>query len=244
MSAILKNCITLFIGLSASMSGVCVASNQGYDPQAEAVAQLFGLFEAAGLANAASWVNYVETDHNPIVQRIDENEVFWNEIPSAVAYNYVQAILKKDFDLMLALGDPEYNERIIDICKEEFGDDKDKYFKGRFSEGKLGIYQWLPALDNGHEVTVAFIQDESSYKDGSWWCRHPEQELRDGKIYMPGETKPRETNIVKKIYITCSPSAEIGKVGFQDITRFSDTNVKVLVRYDTSDGKWKVLGFK
>lgn len=44
------------------------------------------------------------------------------------------------------------------------------------------------------------------------------------------------------MYVGCVPSDEVGRFGFQDITRYSDTNVKVSVVNE--DGNWKVIGFK
>lgn len=46
----------------------------------------------------------------------------------------------------------------------------------------------------------------------------------------------------KKVYVTCSPSSEINHVGFQDITRYGESNVKVLLQ--KVNGVWKVTGFK
>ena len=61
-------------------------------------------------------------------------------------------------------------------------------------------------------------------------------------IYLPGETEPRVGILEKKVYVTCSPTAEINYVGFQDITCYGNTNVKVLLQQ--INGIWKVGGFK
>jgi len=45
----------------------------------------------------------------------------------------------------------------------------------------------------------------------------------------------------KKVYVTCSPSSEVNYVGFQDITRYGDTNVKIAL--EKINGVWKVTGF-
>ena len=86
-----------------------------------------------------------------------------------------------------------------------------------FSEdgSKLNILGWKPFLSNNCEVAVLYVQSE-------WF-----------------DEKGRE---VKKVYVGCVPSAEVGTKGFQDITTLGDTNVKVLVAKD--NGKWIVIGFK
>lgn len=188
------------------------------------------------------WVDYVETSRNPVVQRISSAEINANATPAAVAYNFVKAILNYDFDAMLRNATPDYKADLQAALANEYGGDKKAIIRDNFSKGKLGILSWIPALSQGYEEAVAFIQDESYYiEDGTYYTAF-NKKLKGGKIYLPGESTPRPTQIVKKIYITCSPSSEIGDAGFQDITRYGDTNVKPLVFY--LDGKWKVGGFK
>lgn len=188
------------------------------------------------------WIDYKETDRNPIVERLSIDEIEECKTPASVAYNFVLAILDGDFDKMSTLGTSRLKSDFQKALKTQYKNDKTKMLEDNFSEGKLGIYSWMPALSDGHEVTVAFIQDESTYYDSPYWSYNPGQTLKNGKIYLPGETSPRKTQITKKIYITCSPSAEIGTSGFQDISRYGDTNVKVLVNYE--NGAWRVDGFK
>lgn len=188
------------------------------------------------------WIDYVETEHNPVVTRISAEEIKENATPAAVAYNFVNAILEMDFDKMIEYTPGEYREQLEDEFYLQHSGDKDSFFNQYFSVGKLGILSWKPALEDGYEVAVAYIQDESKYYEDGEWYRSPEMILKNGKIYLPGESEPRKTEITKKIYITCSPSSEVNNVGFQNISRYGDTNVKVLVDYD--NGSWKVVGFK
>lgn len=188
------------------------------------------------------WVDYVETSHNPIVTRISQQEIIENKTPAAVAYNFVMAILENDFNKMLRNATHEFKSTLQDALSTEYKWDVEALIKDNFSEGKLGILSWKPALKNGYEVAVAFIQDESYYyENGSWYCPF-EKVLKGGEIYLTGETYPRTTKVTKKIYITCSPSSEVNRVGFQDITRYGHTNVKPLVEYN--NGRWLVVGFK
>ena len=46
-----------------------------------------------------------------------------------------------------------------------------------------------------------------------------------GLIYISGEDQPRVGINEKKVYVTYSPSSEVNRLGFQDITRYGDTNV-------------------
>lgn len=193
------------------------------------------------------WINYVEESRNPIVERISEQEILNNSTPAAVAYNFVKAILDRDLKEMWKLANGEFNSIFFEELFEKHNGNEESLLTDWFSEGKLGVYQWLPALNEDHEVAIAYIQDESMYLDydelwGPVWSRHFNQTLKDGQIYLPDESIPRTTLIQKKIYVICCPSKEVNHAGFQDITRYSNTNVKVLVQYE--DGKWKVAGFK
>ena len=150
---------------------------------------------------------------NPIVNRLSTQEVAQCKTPAAVAYNFVMAALDKDYDRMYSY--------MIKEGREYLQYEMEKYevnsLNALFSlDGKLHIFRWLPALDNGYEVAVLYVQDEGEY---------------DGVTY-------------KKVYIGCVPSDQIGLAGFQDIKPYDnyETNVKVVVV--SENGKWKVTGFK
>lgn len=82
------------------------------------------------------------------------------------------------------------------------------------SNTKLYIKGWLPALFGQWEIAVLYVQDERCDNYGE----------------------------IKKVYIGCVPTAQVGAVGFQDIQRYGNTNVKVMVM--NCNGYWRVLGFK
>ena len=107
---------------------------------------------------------------------------------------------------------------------------------------KLNIFGWIPALTRNYEVAIAYVQDLWYYKQNGSLYWNPDAIVRNGMVYLPGEETPRVGINEKKVYVTCSPSAEIDHVGFQDITRYGNTNVKVLL--EKFDGVWKVTGFK
>lgn len=189
------------------------------------------------------WIDYIQTSRNPVVTRISAEEIRANSTPAAVAYNFVNAILTKDIDKMLSNATPRFKEFILDALNNLYHGNEDAYIANEYSEGKLGILSWKPALANGYEVAVAFIQDESVYYEDGYWCGSlGNYTIKNGKIYLPKEDIPRLTKVIKKIYITCSPTSEVNYVGFQDITRYGSTNVKPLVEY--YNGKWLVDGFK
>ena len=180
---------------------------------------------------------------NPIVQRLSKEEIAECKTPSAIAYNLVDAILQKDFvkmrSYMTTASAKYYTDSFI---KKEYGSEGMKSLEDFFSTGKLGILSWAPALKDGYEVVIAYVQDEWLYeKDGSRYYAD-DDEVKDGMVYLQGEDTPRIGINRKKIYVTCSPSSEVNNVGFQDIKRYGDTNVKVLL--EKFNGEWKVTGFK
>ena len=150
---------------------------------------------------------------NPIVNRLSAKEIMSNSTPSAVAYNFVKAILESNPNKMLSYMDFE-TANAFETSRQANGyANYDPFFSEDGS--KLNILGWKPFLSNNCEVAVLYVQSE-------WF-----------------DEKGRA---VKKVYVGCAPSADVGKKGFQDITTFGDTNVKVLVVRNNE--KWKVVGFK
>lgn len=172
---------------------------------------------------------------NPIVNRLSQQEILECVTPASIAYNYVIAILNKDYNRAMSYMDIQsaesWREAGVDAINELFS-----------TPGKLNIHGWRPALLNGYEVTIAYVQDEWYYEENGSMYWNPNAVVRNGMIYLPDETTPRVGINQKKVYVTCSPSSEIGNVGFQDITRYGDTNVKVLLQ--KFNGVWRVIGFK
>lgn len=172
---------------------------------------------------------------NPIVKRLSQQEILECSTPASVAYNFVIAILNKDYYRAMSYMEYEAAQswRVagIEALNEVFS-----------SPGKLNIHGWRPALLNGYEVTIAYVQDTWYYEEGGSMYWDPDAVVRNGLIYLPGEDTPRVGINEKKVYVTCSPSSEIGYAGFQDITRYGDTNVKVFLQ--EYNGIWKVTGFK
>ena len=179
---------------------------------------------------------------NPTVRRLSEQEISECKTPAAVAYNFVNAILQKDFVKMKTYMDPVVAITFTDDnVKKEYGEYGINTLEEFFSVGKVGMLTWIPALSNGYEVSIAYVQDLWSYwKNGSWYSCSDE-DVVEGMIFLPGEEKPRACKNEKKIYVTCSPSSEVNYVGFQDITRYGDTNVKIAL--EKINGAWKVIGF-
>ncbi len=172
---------------------------------------------------------------NPIVKRLSPQEVATCKTPAAIAYNYVIAILNKDYTRAAS-----FMTRELALEWRKAGvSELNKTFS---TPGKLNIHGWEPALSQGYEVIVAYVQDDWYYEENGSMYWDPDQVVKDGMIHIKGESEPRVGINVKKVYVTCSPSSEIGHVGFQDITRYGDTNVKVLLQ--KFKGVWKVLGFK
>lgn len=154
-------------------------------------------------------------DHypNPIVQRLDQKELETNGTPAAVAYNFVNAILNSDSEKMLSYMDSEVARDFEEIRQMNGYANYDPFFSE--SDSKLNILGWKPYLSNNCEEAVLYVQSE-------WFDEFGRE--------------------IKKVYVGCVPSDEVGRSGFQYITRYGDTNVKVLV-VNEDDG-WKVIGFK
>lgn len=180
---------------------------------------------------------------NPIVLRLSEQEITECKTPAAVAYNFTVAILQKDIDKMRSYMDSETKAFFTDYnVKKEYSEYGINSLEDYFSTGKLAILSWLPALFREYEVAIAYVQDEWYYEENGSMYSSFDQEVRNGMIYLPGEDSPRVGINIKKVYVTCSPSSELNNVGFQEITRYGDTNVKILL--EKTNGVWKVTGFK
>jgi|GEM_PF-1620458 len=181
---------------------------------------------------------------NPIVKRISSTEIAQCTTPSAITYNFIESILCRDFERMLSYTDNEFTRQVMnEVQKNNLTEDL--FFTKLFSaEGgeKLNILGWIPALARDYEVAIAYVQDTWYYEEDGSLYHHFNQVVKDGMIYLPDETTPRVGILEKKIYVTCSPTAEINNTGFQDITRYGNTNVKVLLH--KVDDSWKVTGFK
>lgn len=181
---------------------------------------------------------------NPIVYRLSQYEIDQCKTPSAVTYNFIQAILCRDFNKMMSYASPEYYSNVMRVINNR-GLTYDEFFEEAFTSrggDKLNILGWIPALTRNYEVAIAYVQDTWYYNEnGSLYC-DPNAIVRNGMVYLPGEETPRVGINEKKVYVTCSPSTEVDHVGFQDITRYGNTNVKVLL--EKFDGIWKVTGFK
>lgn len=136
-----------------------------------------------------------------------------NNTPAAVAYNFVNAILASDSDKMLSFMDAEIANAFENGRQMNGYSNYDPFFSADGS--KLNILGWRPFLLNDCEVAVLCVQSE-------WFDEFGRE--------------------VKKVYIGCVPSSEVGRSGFQDIREYGGTNVKVLVAND--NGNWKVIGFK
>lgn len=120
-------------------------------------------------------------DNNPIVNRLSQAEIAANKTPSAVAYNFVQAILNKDFAKMTGNMHPEVAIQVIwDIINnggvdEDGNYDAKAYIESKFSDGKLGILGWLPEISQGsHEMVVAYERND--------WFYMPEEEVQFNEI--------------------------------------------------------------
>ena len=181
---------------------------------------------------------------NPIVKRLSQTEISQCSTPSSIAYNFIESILCRDLDRMLTYTDYDFTKWIINEIQSK-NLTNDLFFTSLFSEQggqKLNILGWIPALARNYEVAIAYVQDTWYYEEDGGMYHHFDQVVRNGMIYLPGETEPRVGILEKKVYVTCSPTAEINYVGFQDITRYGNTNVKVLLQQ--INGIWKVRGFK
>lgn len=148
---------------------------------------------------------------NPIVQRISNEEIRSCTTPSAVAYNYVEAILYKDFERAKSYMTSESVKLVEEILREEHIT-YEEFFS--MPGSKLNILGWWPALIRNYEVAVLYVQSE-------------------------GRDEYNRTCL--RIYVGCVPSDQVGLVGFQDITTYGGTNVKILVVHNGE--KWECVGF-
>lgn len=149
---------------------------------------------------------------NPIVQRLSDYEIQQNNTPAAVAYNFIFLLALENWDATIPYFTPERRSRFNNLA--EYHKECEEAFNNPSRE-KLYIKGWLPALLGQWEIAVLYVQDEGHDEYG------------------------RE---MKKVYIGCVPSSQINNAGFQNIQRYGNTNVKVLVV--NCNGHWRVNGFK
>lgn len=177
---------------------------------------------------------------NPIVQRLSNQEIAECKTPAAVAYSFTIAILQKDFDKMLSYIDFTPNEA-QEI--EEYLQESRETYETLYSQNKdvVALWSWLPALGNGFEIAIADMEDIWLAKTDYGWTIHPDQIVKDGMVYIPGEKNPYVGIHEKRVYVTCSPSSEINSFTFNDITRYEDSQVEVVLRQN--EEKWVVDNF-
>lgn len=157
-------------------------------------------------------LNVYSQSPNPIVKRLSNDEIQQNYTPAAIAYNFVFHLALENWDLAMAYYTPEVGSAIV--SKGNYHKACEDSFNNPNNE-KLYIKGWRPALYGQWEIAVLYVQDEGYDEYG------------------------RE---MKKVYIGCVPSSQVGSTGFQDIQRYSNTNVKVLVV--KCNNAWRVCGFK
>lgn len=188
--------------------------------------------------------NPEDFDNNPIVNRLSKEEIEEGTTPAAVAYNFVNVLLNNDEKAIMSLLTDEWREHLQNIINVNFdGNFKDflnDYFKGR----RLNIMPWKDLVNQGYEITVGLIDDESTFNEDGSWYGNPYQKVIEGQIYLPGESEPRPTKITNKVYIICCPSAQVGNTHFQDIDLYDNNYMRVFVEWCGPENGWKAAWFK
>ena len=90
---------------------------------------------------------------NPIVYRLDSQQIAECKTPASVAYNFVIAMMNKDQERMEQLSIGQFKE----IIHNQF----DTLISSLYYDEKLNVYQWLP-IKYGYEIAVLYVQDENS----------------------------------------------------------------------------------
>lgn len=177
---------------------------------------------------------------NSIVRRLSNQEIAECKTPAAITYNFVCAILQKDFVKMMSYVDYDPSE-VQEI--EEYLQTTGETYETIYSknENVVALLSWLPALDDGFELVIANIEDFWLAKIDGGWMFHPDQIVKDGMIYIPGEEKPYEGIHEKRVSVICSPSSEVNALTFNDISRYKDNQVEVDLRF--KNDKWVVRNF-
>lgn len=176
--------------------------------------------------------------HAKNIERLSNQEIIKCQTPASVAYNFTCALLQKDFDkVQRYLYYTPHERQEIDEYLKESG----YTFETLYSqvEDVISLWSWLPALENGFEVVIADMEDLWMAKTDDGWMIDPNQIVKDGMVYIPGEEKPYLGIHDIIVYVTCSPSSEINNtVTFDDLTRYEDNVLKVDLHND--NGKWLV----
>lgn len=172
-----------------------------------------------------------------VVRRLSDKEIAESKTPAAVTYNFVCSILQKDYTKMQLYCDISPNEA-QEI--EDYINASGETYETLYSKEKniVALLRWLPALNEGFEVVIADMEDVWLAKTDDGWMVHPDQIVKDGMVYIPGEEKPYVGIHEKIVYVTCSPSVEINTLTFENISCYEDTQLEVFLRL--KEDKWVV----
>jgi len=174
---------------------------------------------------------------NPVVRRLSNLEIAECKTPAAITYNYISAFLQKDFVKMLSYVDLDPNE-VQEIG--EYLQSNGETYEALFSrdENLVALSSWRPILDEGYEVVIANVEDIWLAKTDDGWMVDPDQIVKDGMVYIPGEGKPYVGIHEKRVYVTCSPSSEVNVLTFNDISRYEGSQVEVIL--GQKNDKWVI----
>lgn len=174
-------------------------------------------------------------DNNPVVRRLSNAEISELESPSAIAYTFVYWILMQNWENMQYFMTPEARIGFSQLSALE----KQQYFS---EPGKLNILGWYPALIGQYEVVVGYVRDDWYWEEDGSLYSSSDMIVENGMIYLP-EFNTYHVGINHKVvYVMCCPTNEVNYSRFQDITRYGESNVKVVL--EQVNGQWRVNGFK
>ena len=197
------------------------------------ISVLFALFVSDCLA-----------DSNQIVRRLSSIEISQNQTPSSVAYNFIHAIYSRNYSKMTPYFESDFahqNEDYMESLKRKYGNDNEAsraYFSsGEYAEALI----WLPALNNGYEIVVESVEDLWLAKTDYGWMTHPQQFVKNGMVYIPGEKTPYVGIHEKRVTLICCHSLEINAVSFKSVSKYQNTQAQVILGEDK--GNWRVKEF-
>lgn len=168
--------------------------------------------------------------NNPIIHGLSAHEISECSTPSSIAYNYVMAILMEDYHKAASFMEASDAYRFIRDLKEYGTEICDEYY---FNE--LGLSHWKQALAYGYALITTDINDDCwAAKTDYGWMIHPNQIVKNGMVYIPGEDKPYVGIYSKNIYVACCPISEVNYARFNDVKWYNNMLLQISVKFDNN----------
>lgn len=182
-------------------------------------------------------------EESAVVRRMTTEEIVQNQTPAVVAYNITYAILQRDFFRLLSYTSLHDAFDVQETIRKYYGDYQEGIDAFFSLDEYANIQTWNQALDEGYEVVVTGTDDYWLAKVDGGTAFDPDQKVINGMVYLPGDPTPHEGIHEVRVYVACCSSSEIGRKTGDEITRYNDTHVEVILLWVNNRWQWQNLYF-